>query len=211
MAVKVTKLIKSKHMEDRWYAELDNGATIKANLALIADYSIYTGREFTDEECADLTRAASLASARDRAFRILGARMLSRSDLIRRLREKGETEEDAVAAADFLESVGALDDEEFAGAVVRHYSRSGYGKAKIRDELYRRGVPRELWDAALDENMPHDTGAIDALVAKKLRGTARIDEKERKRLTDMLLRRGYSWAEAKSALDRFDISEDTDE
>ena len=38
----------------------------------------------------------------------------------------------------------------YAAQVVRYYSAKGYGERKLRDELYRRGVPRELWDEALE-------------------------------------------------------------
>ena len=36
-----------------------------------------------------------------------------------------------------------------ARMVVRHYAAKGYGPRKIRDELYRRGVPREFWEDAM--------------------------------------------------------------
>ena len=46
--------------------------------------------------------------------------------------------------------MGFLNDALYAEQVVRHYSAKGYGLRKLRDELYRRGVPRELWDEALE-------------------------------------------------------------
>ncbi len=73
---------------------------------------------------------------------MIGVRALSKKELCRRLIQKGESEEDACAAADWLEEIGALDDLRYAKSVVRHYAGLRYGPAKMRDELYRQGACR---------------------------------------------------------------------
>ena len=208
----VTKLTESKNVKDRWYADFDTGESLTISLALIADFSVYTGRRFEEEEFDALRAAASKMNARARALRMLGARAMSRRELTDKLLEKGETPEDAAQAADYLETLGYLDDAQYAASLVRHYAQKGYGPGRVRQELYRRGVPRELWENALAE-LPEDTDAIDALIDRRLRGTE-PDKKEQKRLTDMLLRRGFSWDEIKNALGRYefyDFSEETDD
>ncbi len=208
----VTKLTGSTNVKDRWYADFDTGESLTLSLALIADFSVYAGRRFAGEEFDSLRAAASKWSARERALRLLGTRPLSRKELTDKLREKGVSAEDAEDAADYLKSVGYLDDARYAASLARHYAQKGYGPGRVRQELYRRGVPRELWEEALAE-LPEDTEAIDALVDRRLRGV-RPDPKERKRLTDMLLRRGFSWDEIKNVLGRYefyDFSEETDD
>ena len=86
---------------------------------------------------------------------------------------------------------------EYAAALVRHYSRLGYGPARVREKLYEKGVPRELWEDALEE-LPADGGQVDAFLRSKLRGRT-PDEKEKRRLTNALLRRGFPWGEVKAA------------
>ena len=41
------------------------------------------------------------------------------------------------------------DSEEYAAMIVRHYSAKGYGENRIKAELSRRGIARELWEDAL--------------------------------------------------------------
>ena len=65
----------------------------------------------------------------------------------------------------------------------------------------RRGVPRELWDAAMEE-LPDSGAVLDALIQKKCRGEL-SDPREIKRVSDSLLRRGFSWGEVRSALSRY--------
>jgi len=197
--VKVEKLIQSKNVPGRWYAELENGESVRVGTAQVADFSLYAGRELSDDELASLRASASETNAKARALRILGSRMMSRREIADRLREKGETEEDTENAVEFLGRIGALDDAEYAAAIVRQYSSRGYGPGRIRGELSRRGVPRELWDGALAQ-MPESGETLDGLVRARLRPGA--DKKEVKKLTDMLLRRGYGWEEIKEALER---------
>ena len=85
--------------------------------------------------------------------------------------------------------------------MVRSYSARGYGERKLRDELYRRGVPRELWEDALAQR-EDPAQAIDALVEKRLRGRT-PDRQELKKLSDALARRGYRWGEIHEALRRY--------
>lgn len=45
----------------------------------------------------------------------------------------------------------------------------GYGVSRVREELRRRKLDRELWDAALEE-MPEPDDAVDTLLRSKMRG-----------------------------------------
>ena len=69
-------------------------------------------------------------------------------------------------------------------------------------------MPQDLWDEALDE-LPPDGDQIDRFLQSKLHGRA-PEDKEKKRLTDALLRRGFSWGEVKSAWGRYgsEVEED---
>ena len=73
----------------------------------------------------------------------------------------------------------------------------GGGPGRIQEKLREKGVPRELWDEALEE-LPEAAGQIDAFLAGKLRGRV-PDPREKKRLSDALARRGFSWGEIRSA------------
>ena len=101
-----------------------------------------------------------------------------------------------------MEELGYLNEPEYAGRIVQHYARKGFGERKIRDELYRRGVPRELWDEALAQIEEEDNVfAIDAFLEKKLKGSH--DPKDVKRASDALARRGFAWPEISDALRRY--------
>lgn len=141
-----------------------------------------------------------------KALAILDRRDVSRKMLTDKLTEKGVTPEEARECADWLCSIGVVNDERFAGLVVRHYARKGYGAQRIREELYRRGIDRELWDAAFEE-MPEQDDTVYTLFTRRM-GSA-TDEKSVQRAAQFLLRRGFSWEEIRSAMERYsaDIEE----
>ena len=72
---------------------------------------------------------------------------------------------------------------------------------ELVEELRRRGVDRALWDAALEE-MPEAAEALDKLIRKTCRGDL-SDPREKKRVSDALLRRGFGWSEVRAAMGRY--------
>lgn len=138
--------------------------------------------------------------AKQRALKILERRDVSRKMLLDKLTEKGISRADAEEVADWLCGLGVVNDERFAGLVVRHYAAKGYGRRRIRDELYRRGIDREFWDGALAE-LPETDDAVDRLLSARLRGA--VSPEALQRAQSYLLRRGYSWDEVCAATERY--------
>ena len=148
-----------------------------------------------------LRSSARSSAAKSQAAAIIGSRALSKKELTKRLVKKGSGQEDAQAAADWLEDIGAVDDGAYAASLVRHYGGRGYGPARVREELRRRGVDQALWEEALEE-MPDPAEILDKLIQKRCRGDL-SDPRERRRTSDALLRRGFAWRDVKAAMGRY--------
>ena len=197
----VVELTVSEKDHDRFKVGFDDGTEMKVRTAQVADFSLYKGRELSDEEYGELCGDAALSAAKSRAMNMLGRRSMSRGELIAKLREKGEVGDAAEKAADRMEELGVLNDEEYAAVVVRHYSAKGYGTAKIRDELYRRKIDKELWDKALEEAGDFEKSA-EKYLAIKLRGRM-PDKDELRKAADALYRRGFSRDEIRAAVNEY--------
>lgn len=202
MSASVTAIVPSKRVKDRYYLELDGG-TEKLTITLnqIADFGLFTGRELTDEELSSLRKDALRATAHATALKILGERNLSARSMREKLICKGIPEDMAQETAKWLEDIGAINDAEYAAAIVRHYSDKHYGITRIKDELYHRGIPRELWDEALCQIEGGDDSAYKYLCIKL--GGKMPDREQLKKATDALFRRGFSWDEIRTAAQRY--------
>ena len=198
--MRVERIEASKHKKDRILVFLEDGACLKITEQELLDFGLRSGDELDEEALKRLKEAAGVSNTRAAAADLIGKRAMSRLCLERKLREKGASEAEARYAAEWLEAIGALNDAEYAAALVRHCGDLGYGPARVREKLYEKGVPRELWDEALEE-LPEAAGEIDVFLTGKLRGRT-PDQREKKRLTDALLRRGFSWGDVKAAWSR---------
>ena len=222
----IQKLEPSKHKEGRWLVWLEDGSVVRVGEGDVVSLGLYAGKELSDGEGEALAAAEVRSKLMERAVGLLALRPMSRKELLDKLcalprpkkgkypYDKLDDEPDsealqnrreallaqAEAVADRLIELGLLNDEEYARIVVRHYAGKGYGPRKIRDELYRRGVPREHWEDALSE-METDERQIDRLARQKLRG-AEPTRENLKRVSDYLARRGYGWEEISAALER---------
>ena len=198
--MRIERLEASKHKRGRVLVFLADGACLKITEQELLDFGLRAGDELDETTLARLKEAAGVSNVKATAADLIGKRAMSRASLEKKLKEKGASEAEARYAAEWLEASGAINDADYAALLVRHCADLGYGPARTREKLYEKGVPRELWDEALDQ-LPDNGEQIDRFLQSKLRGRM-PDEKEKKRLTDALLRRGYSWGDVKAAWNR---------
>ena len=200
------KLEKLEPLDSPNYLRLifEDGKRLKAPAYKIVELGLTPGAEVTPEVFLALENAQSLASCKERAVRILTASGLSKKELQKRLVQKGESEEDAEAAVAWLEELHLIDDLETAKQLVRSASMRGYGAARAKSILYEKGIPKELWDEALEE-LPEMDDAIDVFLRRKL-DSRTLDAKQIKKTVDALLRRGHSYHDIQAGLRRYEAS-----
>ena len=214
--MKIIKLTPSQHKEGRWLVWLESGDLLRVSQNEVADFGLYQGMELDGETLARLESAAETSAMKNKALNALSARPMSRRELVNKLTAKprrSRSEENPVpsddeavhtraeSVADRLEELGLLNDESYAVQVAKHYAAKGYGPHKVKDELFRRGVPREYWDTAL-ENLDDPAPFLDSFLEKKLGGKG-SDRAELKRAADALARRGFFWEDVSAALARW--------
>lgn len=198
--MRIERIEASKHRKGRVLVFLEDGACLKITEQELLDFGLRSGDLLDETDLRRLKEAAGVSNVKATAADLIGKRAMSRASLEKKLKEKGASEAEARYAAEWLEAIGAINDADYAALLAQHCARQGYGPARVRDKLHEKGVPRELWEDALD-SLPDPAETIDAFLEGKLRGRL-PDEKEKKRLTDALLRRGFSWGDVRSAWNR---------
>ena len=186
----------------------DDGGELLSTLGVVTELRLFKGRELEDATVERLQLQSRRALAREKALQTVSQRQMSAKELRKKLREKGFDEETADYCVSWITERGLINEEGYAAAIVRHYAAKGYGEGRIRQELARRGLPRELWDEALTA-MPESTQKIDRFIASRLRDPE--DRDEVRKLSASLFRRGFSAEEIRAALERFRASFDYEE
>ena len=189
----------------RYLVRFDDGTSMRLYRQTVEDFGLYAGLELSDAEMKALRENASRISAKMRAVRIVSASNVSRRDLEQRLVRKGESEEQARAAVEWMEELNLLDDRETARQIVDRCAAHGYGIARAKQMLYEKKIPKDLWNEAL-EDYPDQTEYILSFLRSKLGENA--DQRQIKRAIDALMRRGHSYGEVRRALSEFTAEAD---
>ncbi len=187
---------------------LSNGEEIASTVGVVAELRLYRGQELDGEKLEEIRSASALALLKAKALELLSRRPLSAKELNDKLVQKGADPKSAAACVRWLLEQRLLDDESYAAAVARHYAARGYGPGRIRQELSRRGVPRDYWDEAIGQR-PDNTEKIDRLIAARLHDPD--DRDEVRKVTAALFRRGFGWDEIRAALARFQAEAEYEE
>ena len=127
--------------------------------------------------------------------------LVERSDA-RRAREK-----------DHLEEIGLIDDRAYGESYARElFLRKRFGARRVRQELARKGIDREIIDQVLSqyqEDGGEETMAGEniALVLSKKYPLWREDEKVRRRAVAALQRLGYTYGQIQGVMGELDEME----
>jgi len=203
--MRIESLSKQPDRIGRYTVKFDDGTSMRLYRQTVEDFGLFTGMELSEEELSSLRTAAGQISAKMRAVRIVSASGVSKSDLERRLIQKGEDPTQAREAVQWMEGLELVDDAKTAAQIVHSCAAKGYGITRAKQTLYEKRIPKEYWDEAL-QDYPDQTQYILAYLRNKLPASA--DPKALRKVIDALLRRGHSYRDVRRALDLLDVDTD---
>ena len=189
----------------RFLVRFDNGTSMRLYRQTVEDHALYAGKELEEDEMSVLRTDAGQMSAKMRAIRIVSASSVSKDDLRQRLIRKGEDSLQAQEAVQWMADLNLVDDRQTAEQIVSRCVSRGYGLTKAKQMLYEKRIPKQYWQEAL-ENYPDQTEKILEFLRSRLKNG--LDEKEVRRATDALLRRGHSYQEIRRAMQQMDFDDD---
>ena len=183
----------------------EDGSSMRLYRQTVEDFGLYSGKELTEEEMKSLRKAAGEMSAKMRAVRIVSASNVSKRDLEYRLVQKGEDPQQAKMAVAWMSDLNLLDDARTAEQIVDRCVRKGYGLSRAKQALYEKRIPKEYWEDALAD-YPDQTDKIVEFLRSRLKEG--YEERDVRRATDALLRRGHSYQEIRKAMKKLSFDED---
>ena len=186
----------------------EDGSSMRLYRQTVEDFCLYSGKELSAEEMVSLRKAAGEMSAKMRAVRIVSASSVSKRDLEYRLVQKGEDPKQAKEAVAWMSDLNLLDDAKTAEQIVDRCIRKGYGLSRAKQALYEKRIPKEFWEDALID-YPDQSDRILEFLRSRLDETSQ--ERDVRRATDALLRKGHRYQEIRKALQRLNFESDFQE
>ena len=206
--MRIDSVAQSPDRAGRHLVKFSDGSTMKLYRQAVEDFRMYPGMELDEKQMEALRERNSHYSAKMRAVRIVSASAVSKRDLEARLVRKGEGEEQAREAVRWLSELNLVDDRATARQIVDGCVHKGYGIARVKQALYEKQIPKDLWAEVLAD-YPDQTERIADFLRTKLRDPG--DPKQVKRAIDAALRRGHSYGDVKRALEMIGTESDFDE
>ena len=204
--MRIDSVSQSPDRSGRYLVKFSDGSAMKLYRQTVEDFRLYPGVEIEDLDA--VRENNSRYSAKMRAVRIISASSVSRRDLETRLVRKGESEEQAKEAVQWLSELHLVDDRQTAKQIVDGCVRKGYGLQRAKQALYEKQIPKSYWEEAL-EDYPDQTDAIVRFLQQKLRDPD--DPKQVRRAIDAALRRGHSYGDVKRALEQIGTESEFEE
>jgi len=194
---KIVRVKRSTKYSDRIIIVLDDKSVFRIPEDVFVLNVLHEGDEVTLEEIESYGKKMRLQESRDSAFRLLGYRMRSIAEMKKRLKEKKFDPEEIDQTIDYLIKRKYLDDKEFGEAFVKEKVRNKkIGPRALKEELYPHHLSPELTESLIQEvYVEFDPYFLieNHLIKKRIEKNMSFKNKDKKRMTDFLMRKGFYW------------------
>ena len=145
-----------------------------------------------------------MISIRDYALYLIEFKDRTEKELRDKFKEKGYDENDIEDEIEFLKNYGYINDKRYA----EHFTHDAinikkWGKMRIRTELLKKGVDREIIDNTIDDAFFEvEDDLVFTQMQTRFKNSDFSNIKERTRIFNFFMRRGFSSDEIKGAMNK---------
>lgn len=200
---KITKIEFQKNNKDRLNIYLDDSFAFGIDINIMIKYSLSKNMELEEEFIDEILKAEEEINVYNYALSVLSRNAKSEKQLRDKMQEKGYDRQFIDSAIIRLKQQKYLDDERYSEMLISSkISISKYGKRKIKETLYERGINREIIDEKLSQISDEDElERACNLGAKKIRTLKEEDTlKKSIKLSNYLINKGFEFSIVKKAV-----------
>jgi regulatory protein len=169
----------------------------------LISWGIKKEQEISTDELEQIGCFAENARAENHILRLLSFRGRSINEIKMRLGRAGFSEEAVESAVDKLKRQGYLNDRDFARIWIdERFNSKRYGRHKIKQELYQKGVEKEIIESELSRLSEADEKEHALQLARKKynQDTTTDAAGLERRMYQFLIRRGFDSCLAKEVM-----------
>ena len=200
---KILKIKRSKRYSDRIIIILDNKSVFRIPEDAFILNPLHVGDEISSKDIKKFDKKMRFKEAKDSAYRLLSYRMRSVSEMKKRLKDKSFSTDEIENTIDHLLKLNYLNDQEFCRAFSNEKVKlKKIGPFLLKPDLFKHGLDTELIDNCINEiyNQYNIQDLIEFhLDKKKIIKKELLDKKDKKRLDNYLIRKGFNWEQINNA------------
>jgi len=202
---KITKIEYQKNNKDRVNIYLDDKFEFGIDLNIMIKYGLSKNMELEDGFISDILIQEQKIKAYNYAISVISRASKSEKQLILKMSGKGYDEELINVTLDKLKLNKYIDDDDYSERFIRDkINFSKYGKLKIKEALYNKGIARETIDEKLSLISSDDEfERAYELAAKKLKILANEGPlKKKMKLSNFLINKGFDYDTVKNVISK---------
>lgn len=168
-----------------------------------SEYGVPNGTEIDENEWQTLVSDINYRKAFNKAADLLSRRSHSAFELKNKLLKTVDLQSAEKAVEKFTE-LGYLNDEDFAEELSEYlFKTKKYSRNRVKQELIRRGIDREIIYRVLSED---DTDAAESIISIINKSYLRKlgEEGGKQKVVAALMRKGFSYSDIKTAFYRME-------
>lgn len=186
---------------------LDGEYKITTDINFWLDNYISDGTQISEDEWEKLVEGINYKKALNKCGDFLSRRDHSVKELKQKLLRTVDEKSADKAINRYLEA-GYLDDERYCRSLVDYlYNVKKYSVSHIKQECFKRGISSEIVSLALEEFEFDNVDTISQLIESKYMSKLQ-QENGMQKVIAALQRKGFYYADIKSALNRLELYED---
>ena len=187
--------------------QLDDDKYLILKLEVFLKSGLKKGDEISEDRFSFLIEQNKLFYIKQKAFRLLGRRQHSSSELRRKLWNKDYEQKLIDEVIEDLSKNGYIDDTEFIRVFMAEKSKTkNWSRKRIKSELIKRGLDSKLIDKILSEQYSESDYDNASTVAKKkveVLTKRNLEKKElRTKLSTYLFSKGFDYELIKDVVDQ---------
>jgi len=195
--MKITKIEPQKRNKNRVSVYIDETFAFGVDMEVAYTCGLKEGLDIDRQWLDEVVRKEEQSRAQNYALNLLSYRARSEREIMERMQQKGYESsviEDTIA---YLKEQGYLDDYAFAEMFIRDKSElNKYGQNRIKTELYKKGVAREVINGLIEEMIDSNSEYEKAkeLAEKKIKSYQQDSKQAQyRKLNGFLIRKGYPY------------------
>ena len=204
----ITQIAVQQKRKNRCSIFLDDEYAFGLDQEIVLQFGLKKGDVLTEQQIEEISINEERKRAKDRALKFLSYRDRSEKEIRTKLKDVGYEENILEWVIGELKRLKFLDDQRFALSYAQtQMITRPVGEYFLKRELKQKGVAEELIEQTLEkayEEKDQFSVALELAQQRKKR-YANLDEiKVKKRVSDFLLRRGFSWDVVAEVMERWD-------
>lgn len=200
--MKITGISRKK----TYYEISTESAVYEIEGEFVRQYHMQEGTDIAEELLEELHGKSRFRRAYRRACYLLDDRDYSYCMMYQKLMHTYQDKPLCIRVMEQLVQCGAVDDRRYAGKLAEYLAeRKHYGSYRIRQEMLRKGLDKELTEQCIAELEEQIQENLPAVLEKKY-GSQLTDEQDRKtreKVIAGMIRLGYDYRSIKQAIEAY--------